>query len=502
MVKMIKTNNVPARSDFYKTDHRRQLPKGITLVYSNFTARMSRIADISKIVSFGLQYFIKKYLVDDFNEHFFGIEKKIAVKQYKRILDNALGKDSVPMDHIEALWELGYLPLHIKALPEGSLVPLQVPLFTVVNTHVDFAWLTNFIETIASATVWGPCTSATTAFEYRKTFEYWARKTGAPKGFVPWQGHDFSFRGMFGCEAAQMSGAGHLLSFTGTDTIPAINFLEEYYNADCEKELVGGSVSASEHACMCAGGKETELETYRRFITEVYPSGIVSIVSDTWDFWNVVTNILPKLKKEIMNRDGKLVIRPDSGDPVLIITGDENAPIGTPENKGLIQCLWDIFGGTTTPEGFKMLDPHIGAIYGDSITRERQQQILARLAANGFASSNVVLGIGSYTYQYVTRDTFGFAMKSTYCEVNGEGREIFKEPKTDKGKNSHKGLIHVSGKSGSYKATFPVSKEMEESSNNELKTVFLDGQFEQDSLKGIRARIEKSIAEYLESIVE
>jgi nicotinamide phosphoribosyltransferase len=195
-------------------------------------------------------------------------------------------------------------------------------------------------------------------------------------------------------EAACMSRAGHLLSFTGTDTIPAIDWLEKYYNADSDKEMIGGSVPATEHSVQCAGGKEDEQETYRRLITEVYPKGIVSVVSDTWDFWNVVTVILPNLKKEIMARDGKLVIRPDSGDPVKIIVGDPEAVDGSPEHKGLIRCLWDTFGGTLSPTGFKMLDPHIGAIYGDSITLDRQWKILSGLAKKGFASSNVVLGIG------------------------------------------------------------------------------------------------------------
>jgi nicotinamide phosphoribosyltransferase len=383
-----------ACTDFYKADHRRQYPEGTEEIYSNFTPRTSRIDNIDRVVFFGLQYFIKKFLTEEFYKTFFLVDEATAVKQYKRRLDNALGKDAVPVDHVVALHRLGYLPLEIKALPEGARVPLQCPMFTVRNTRPEFFWLTNFIETLISATVWGPCTSATTAFEYRKVFEQFQRMTGGPEWLTKWQGHDFSFRGMFGMEAACMSGAGHLLSFTGTDTIPAIDWLEKYYNADSDKEMIGGSVPATEHSVQCAGGKEDEQETYRRLITEVYPKGIVSVVSDTWDFWNVVTVILPNLKKEIMARDGKLVIRPDSGDPVKIIVGDPEAVDGSPEHKGLIRCLWDTFGGTLSPTGFKMLDPHIGAIYGDSITLDRQWKILSGLAKKGFASSNVVLGIG------------------------------------------------------------------------------------------------------------
>lgn len=235
-----------------------------------------------------------------------------------------------------------------------------------------------------------------------------------------------------------------------------------------------------------------EYLAYKRLITEVYPKGIVSIVSDTYDFWAIVTKLLPSLKAEILAREGKVVIRPDSGDPIKIIVGDADAPAGTPENKGLIQCLWETFGGTTTDKGFKVLDQHIGAIYGDSITIERQLAILNGLKAKGFASCNVVLGIGSYTYQHVTRDTFGFAMKSTYCEVNGEGREIFKQPKTDSGKNSHRGLIRVDKVGGTYKAVYPVTREEEQKGC--LEVVFQDGRILRDmTLAQIRANVERNL---------
>ena len=486
--------------DFYKADHRSQYPKGTSKIYSNLTARTSRIASIDKILWFGLQYFIESFLQKEFDE-FFQSNTAFAVRKYKRRLDNALGPDAVSVDHITALHKLGYLPIQIKALKEGTLVPLQVPMMTITNTKPEFFWLVNYIETIASATLWGPSTSATTAYTYRKRFERFASQTGANKDFVKWQGHDFSFRGMFGLEAARMSGAGHLLSFTGTDTVPAIDFLEEYYSADSDKEMVGGSVFATEHSVMCAGGMETEEDTYKRLITEVYPKGAVSIVSDTWDFWAIVTETLPRLKKDIMAREGKVVIRPDSGDPVLILTGDENAPEDSPEHKGLVELLWDIFGGTVTHMGFKTLDPHIGAIYGDSITLERQGQILTRLMQKGFASDNVVLGIGSFTYQYVTRDTFGFAMKATYSETEVNGvkteTELFKAPKTDPGKNSHKGLLHVyEDEKGNIKVKDRAIKEEEE--DGLLELVYKDGKLlRYQTLADIRSIVEDNLAKDL-----
>lgn len=442
------------------------------------------------MVVFGIQYFVQQYLIKTFNETFFHLPKEQAVARYKRRLDNSLGKDAVPMEHIEKLHDLGYLPIHLKALPEGTICPLRVPMTTITNTHPDFGWLTNDLETLKSCVLWHPTTSATIAHEYRKLLDQYAYATSDMVNFVPFQGHDFSFRGASSVESGIVNGAGHLLSFFGTDTIPAIDFLEHHYNANCETEIIGCSVPATEHAVMCLGGKETELETYRRLITQVYPKGIVSIVSDTWDFFKLLTEGLPQLKTEIMARDGKLVIRPDSGDPVKIICGDPSAFPGSSENKGAIQILWELFGGTINSKGFKQLDEHIGLIYGDSITYDRCAAILDQLEQNGFASTNVVFGIGSYTYQYVTRDTFGFAMKATYGEIAGEKREIFKDPITDGGvKKSAKGLLCVSRKmDGGFVLEECVSEHREQ--EGFLQTVFKDGiQYGVTTLADIRTRL-------------
>jgi nicotinamide phosphoribosyltransferase len=482
--------------DGYKVGHKFQYPEGTTLVYSNLTPRKSRSNEVNEIVFFGLQYFVKEYLIHQYDEYFFKRPKAEVLKEYARRMDNYLGKDSITYKHIGDLHDLGYLPLEIKALPEGDLVPMKVPIFTIKNTLPEFFWLTNMLETVLSAILWKPCTSATTAFEYLRTFTRYARETvGKELSFIPWQGHDFSFRGMSGIEDAVMSGAGHLLSFAGTDTIPAIEFLEQYYNSDCEKELIGGSVPATEHSVMCMGTQGEEIKTFERLISEVYPSGIVSIVSDTWDFWQVITEFLPELKARILAREGKVVIRPDSGDPVKIIVGDPDAPAGSPEYKGAIECMWETFGGTITEKGFKLLDGHIGLIYGDSITTERQLAILEGLKQKGFASYNVVLGIGSYTYEYVTRDTFGFAMKATYGEVNGLGRDIFKSPKTDDGtKKSAKGLMQVYRDPATGRLTLKDQCTWEEEGQGELKTVFKDGKLTVDwTLAEIRERVRKNL---------
>jgi nicotinamide phosphoribosyltransferase len=432
--------------DYYKADHRRQYPDDTKLIYSNMTARQSRLPDVDKVVFFGLQYAIKRYLIEEFNNKFFSVDENLAVSRYKRMMDFTLGKDAIDVSHIKALHKLGYLPVLIKAVAEGVEVPIKVPMFTIRNTHPEFAWVTNFLETLISQVVWPMINSATLAHRFRKLCDTWCENTWGDADFTQWQGHDFSARGMFGPEAAFMSGMAHLLSFTGTDTISAIEALETYYNANIEKELVGSSVYATEHSVMCAGTKEGEFDTYERLLTKVYPSGIVSIVSDTWDLWNVVDNYLPKLKDIILARKGKLVIRPDTGDPVDILCGSTERLVDISfKRKGLIERLWDIFGGTVNEKGFKVLDPHIGAIYGDSITYERAEAIFSRLADKGFASTNIVLGIGSFYYQYNTRDTFGQAIKATYAEIGNDQRELFKDPITDNGaaKKSAKGLLAV-----------------------------------------------------------
>lgn len=492
--------NAMLLTDGYKLDHRRQYPKGTEYVYSNWTPRSNVYFPEAKdgAVVFGIQYFIKKYLIKYFNDNFFAVDKDKAVKSFARRINTFLGENEVGTKHIEDLWELGYLPVKIKALPEGSICPIRVPAMTIVNTDPKFFWVTNFLETLISCELWLPMTSATTAKAYRRELERHANKTGFDKGIdLGFLCHDFSMRGMAGLEASIISGMGHLTSFVGSETIPAIDALEEYYSVDAEKELISMTVPATEHSVMCAGGLDDEFGTFKRLLTETYPKGFVSIVSDTWDLWKVVTDFVPRLKKEILEREGRLVIRPDSGDPVDIICGVIEEPKAShgykhtkAERKGVYELLWDTFGGTINEKGYKVLDSHVGVIYGDSITLERQKEIYKRLEEKGFAATNLVLGIGSYTYQYRTRDSLGFAMKATWCQINGEPKEIFKQPKTDSGmKNSLKGLICVEmDKDGKFFATDCVSKE--EETYGCLEVVFEDGKLVKEySLAEIRERL-------------
>lgn len=481
------------QTDGYKLDHRRQYPKGTEFVYSNWTARGSRVPEVDKVIFVGLQSAIQRRLMEDF-EAFFAADVDEICEAYQTMLDNFLGPNDIGTDHIRALHELGYIPLEFKALEEGTPVPLRVPMFTVENTHPDFFWLTNYFETILSSELWQPMTSATTAARIRSMMNDWAIKTTGSIEGVGFLGHDFSMRGMSGAGSANLSALGHLVAFTGTETVPVLQYIQDYYPFE---GFLAGTVPATEHSVMCAGGMEDERETFQRLL-DLYPAGILSVVSDTWDFWGVLENHLPALKDQIMARDGKLVIRPDSGDPADIIAGtqkfartDLNGTVHymprefgegtTPEEKGAIEVLWDLFGGEVNEQGYKVLDSHIGLIYGDAMNFDRINDINRRLAEKGFASTNWVAGIGSYNYQYQTRDTFGFAMKATNVTIEGEDRAIFKDPKTDNGlKKSLKGRIGVfKGEDGEIFATDNMTDVAIAFSdeNNLLETVWKDGKF-------------------------
>ena len=525
-------SEIMTATDGYKLGHIDQYEKDTSKVVSNLTPRKSRIEGIDHVAWAGQQRFIKKYLIKKFQKKFFKLSEDEAVKKYYRRVKNYLpaGSKDVRTDHIRSLHRLGYLPLVILSLPEGVCSPIRVPQTVIYNTIDEFYWVVNYIETLASCEIWKPCTSATIAREYKVIFDYYAMLTVGDTAFTQWQGHDFSMRGMSGLQDAMSSGFGHLISFTGTDTIPAIEYCEKWYNADCEKELIGGSVAATEHAVMCSSTGfyiwdkhngdwiyqgAAELAVFKRLITETYPDGIVSIVSDTWDLWRVLTQYMVELKDVIMARNGKLVIRPDSGDPVKILTGytiDElNAMdklvrdkyIACGADKGVIQLLAETFGTTMSPKGYKLLNEKVGAIYGDSITIPKAIAICQRLMDKQFASINWVAGIGSYTYQYQTRDTFGYAQKSTYCEVKKGDKvyciPIFKDPVTDDGtKKSARGLTAVyKDANGEY--YLKDNATWEEMLNCELKMVFKDGKLLIDqSLAEIRQRMAESIKKDVE----
>ena len=477
--------------DYYKTTHDKQYPKGITKIVSYYTPRMSRISDENELVMFGLQAFIKEYLIRSFNQHFFGRSKEEVLAEYKRVIDNTLGKNIVNYDKIEKLHDLGYLPIEIKAIEEGTRVPIKVPMLEITNTHPDFAWLVNTLETALSCTLWHTQISANVGYRYRQivnTYFDISVDDAIPRSRAL---GDFSMRGQESCESAIKSSAGFCLSFVNTATVPTILFLEEYYNCDCEKEPVAFGAISTEHSVMNSNYAidGNEIAMVRRLLHDIYPSNGFSMVSDSYDYWNMVDNILPACKEDILKHDGYIGIRGDSGDPVKITTET-------------VKRLWQTFGGSVNTKGYKVLDSHIKVIYGDSITPQRAESIYEILVENGFACNNVLLGVGSFSMQCLeqdgtlkpyTRDTFGVAIKATYCEVNGNPIAIFKDPKTDTGnfKKSQRGMCVVyRDKEGNlnYQDGYDTKTISSFEGENLLKQVFQNGKMvKEQTLQEIRA---------------
>lgn len=564
--------------DSYKLSHSAMYAPGTELVYSNFTPRSNTHLNIpvkyktNKVVFYGIQATMRQ-MKEEWDENFFSQPEAEMIAYYQRRTAPFAGDHKPDIEKIRRLHKLGYLPLRVKALPEGSRVNIGVPVFTVRNTLPDFYWFTNYVESYLSDESWKAITVATIADVYKQVIISYADETGGNRDFVDFQGHDFSMRGIDGSIPAARSGSAHLLSFKGSDTLGAVDWLEYYYNA--ANTFVAASVPATEHSIMCLGEQTNEKETIRRLIQDAYPTGIVSIVADSWDFFKVISVYARELKDIIEARQpdsmgfAKVVFRPDSGDPADIICGVEikdysdstyaidlatvkkevaedivnqvvsetdhgecgpseasvifkyqfayyklvvdiswnrydkqyyyedghsiiscTEIVPTPEQLGAVETLWDIFGGTTNDKGYKTLSQKVGLIYGDSITVERADDILRRLKAKGFASDNIVFGIGSYTYQYLTRDTLGFAMKATYGQVNGVGIEIVKDPVTDNGKTkkSAKGYLRVEKEGNDFVLYDQQTAEQEEQGG--LQVVFEDGiAYNVTTLDEIRARL-------------
>lgn len=476
--------------DFYKAVHAEMLPKGITKSVSYFTPRMSRVKMWDKVVMFGLQGFIKTYLIDYFNEYFFKMPPRSAIGTYERIMDASLGKNTYGIEKIRKLYELQYLPIEIGALPEGTRVPMHVPMFYITNTHPDFAWLPQALESLISAESWHPMLAATVGDTYRKIVNKYYDETcdnNIPRNKAL---GSFDFRGEECTESAIKAAAGWCLSFVNTATVPVIPYLEKYYNCNCTQEPVAFGSPSTEHAVMCSNYAvdDDEITLLRRLLTEIYPNTSFSCVLDSYDYWNIIDNVLPQLKPEIMAHNGCMLMRGDSGDCVEVVT------------KTVFK-LWDTFGGTINSKGYKVLDPHVKAIYGDSITIQRCKEIYQILKEHSFACSNVALGVGSFSFQCVeedgilkpfTRDTFSSCIKATYCEIDNKPYPIFKDPKEGGFKKSQKGCCVVRcDADGNY--TFDDGYTWEEAAGhryNELQPIFRDGKLLiDDSLTTIRNRL-------------
>lgn len=416
--------------DFYKAVHSEMLNPKMTKSISYYTPRMSRVNRWDKVVMFGLQMFIKTWLIDYFNENFFDKPENEVVEEYKRIMDNTMGIGIYDIEKIRKLHKLSYLPIEIISVPEGTKVNMKTPMFGITNTNDEFAWLPQALESLISAEMWYPMICATVGDTYRQIVNKYYDLTCDDN--IPRRRAlgNFDFRGDMGVDAALKAGAGWCLSFVNSATVPVIPFLEEMYNCDCTKEEVAFGAVSTEHFVMCSnyavdGDEKTFL---KRLLTELYPNTSFSCVCDSYDYWNVVTKILPELHNEIMNHNGCFLVRGDSGDCVEVVTQT-------------VFKLWDEFGGTINSKGYKVLDPHVKALYGDSITVQRCEEIYQILMENGFSAQNVSLGIGSFSMHCIeedgvlkpfTRDTFSSCIKACDAIIGEKEYAIFKDPKTDR----------------------------------------------------------------------
>ena len=578
---MINAFNPLLMLDFYKCVHAEMYPKGLTKMVSYYTPRMSRLGDVGKVTLFGLQAFIKEYLIEGFNTQFFNRNINEVLDEYNRVLTYTMGAGSYDDEKILRLHQLGYLPLQIRALPEGTRSNIGVPQIEITNTHPDFVWLVNTIETLLSCTMWHTQVSAEVGYRYRQIVDKyvdWTCENVDPSNVLG----DFSMRGQQSAESAIKSSAGWLLSFNNTATVPAIMWMEKNYNCNVTKEVVGRGAISTEHSVMCSNASVDgdEITQIKRLLTEIYPNHSFSMVSDSYDYWNLVTNLLPQCKEEVMNHNGYIGIRGDSGDPIEVIAGKDYKEVNdeefdwimnkpkkwaahyfdypeydfniiikhnedyykvrvecdwtsergawtdkkyyyvddyhvrieeyTPvvEDMGTVWALWQEFGGTVNSKGYKVLDPHVKAIYGDSITPYRCEEIYKRLEAKGFAINNVVLGVGSFsmmclenyndesgefTYSPYTRDTFGIAVKATYAEdADSNPIMIFKQPKGCTWKKSQKGCCFVThDENGNYTYEDELTwEDIEETDNNDLLPVFKDGKMVREwNLADIRTRM-------------
>jgi nicotinic acid phosphoribosyltransferase len=531
--------NLLLMTDVYKLGHLRQYKPGTTKVYSYLCARSTK--KYNDALFFGLQPYLKlletKITKEDAEEFF---------SYYTMILGAQPQQDIV--DKINGLVELGYLPLEIKAVPEGTIINNKNVLATVTNTHPDFYWVVGFFESLLLK-VWAPTTVATKSLQFKRLVSKYTEETSDSGFLLPFLVHDFGYRGVSSEETAEICGAAHLVNFCGTDTVPAVKFMKEVYAGE---GLIGASVPATEHSIHCSFGPSAQDEIdYVTRQMELNPTGLMSVVSDAYDYWRMLTVTLPTVKEQILARDGKYVVRPDSGDPESILCGTAisfkteedarnfligkinswgtltasmqaveidgkyyygnwdhlkevdggynirsitlNEVIPTPEMKGTFRILGEQFGSSINSKGFKELNPKIGVIYGDGMYYERYEKILNRMKDMGYANTNLVVGIGGLLLQQHNRDDLGFAFKATYAEINGEACELYKDPITDPGKKSHKGLMALCKQiDGKYVTVDQVDSIREKS--GELVTVFKDGKTVKEyTLQEIRNRSEGKV---------
>lgn len=449
-------------TDVYKMGHMEQYPKGTNKIYSYLHTRSDR--KYNEIVVYGLQALLKKYLIApiEYNEiEFFIYYREQILGSYSKEVS----------EKMNALYKLGYFPLEIKSFREGTILPAKSVIATITNTIPEFYWVVGFFESLLLH-LWYPMTVASASRQYYKLVENYAKLTCDDLNHLPYSVHDFGYRGCSSEESAAIAGSAHLLNFLGTDTIPALDFIYKYYYPRHDR-TIACSVPASEHSVMCSFGKENEIDAFENMLN-IYPEGIVSIVSDTYDIYALIHKVGAKLKDKILSRNGKVVFRPDSGNPSDILCGDKSVPIGSSAYIGIFELLEKIFGSSINSKGYKVLNPKIGVIYGDGMYYDNFKEILERMKQNGWASSNLVIGVGGILLQNHSRDDLGFSFKATYIEVDGKPRNLMKSPITDPYKKSLTGLISCH-KDEEGKYIFKDNQSWEQENKSLLETIYKDG---------------------------
>jgi nicotinamide phosphoribosyltransferase len=412
-------------TDSYKQSHFLQYPPEARVISAYVEARPNPFSD--EIVFLGLQpllldYFTQPVIAAD-------IDEAEAICVAHGVPFNRAGWEAIVADHG------GYLPLEIKALPEGAIVPAGVPLVQLENTDPRMPWLTTFIETAMLRAIWYPTTVATLSWKCKAVIRAGLEKTSDDvEGQLPFKLHDFGARGVSSAESAGLGGLAHLVNFQGTDTMEALVAARRYYGAD----MAGFSIPAAEHSTMTSWGRDREEAAYANMLDQFDGEGrIVAVVSDSYDLDTAVADIWGgSLREKILARQGTLVVRPDSGDPI-------ETPLRT------VKTLWEKFGGSVNSKGYRVLDPHVRVIQGDGMTVVSIGQLVARMIEEGFAIDNIAFGMGGGMLQHVNRDTLRFAMKANaMLGADGQWHDVFKMPSTDPGKASKAGRQAVVMKDG------------------------------------------------------
>ncbi len=455
--------NFILQTDSYKVTHSKAYPKGLQKIYSYLEARGG---EHNEIVFFGLQYYIKEFLVGQVITQQDIDEAEVFYSQHFGRTDafNREGWEYILNVHG------GRLPLEIKAVPEGTRVGLKNVLMTLVNTDDKCFWLTNYVETLLMK-VWYTISMSTRSFYIRQDIKEFLDLSGTPEA-IDFKCHDFGYRGTTSEEHAALGAASHLLSFMGTDTLAGITLLQEYYSS----AMCGFSIPATEHSIMCSFGRENEIQACENLLTS-YPDGLIACVSDTYDIFNACANIWGGvLKDKVLARNGCLVIRPDSGDPCVVV-------------KMCLEVLWGKFGGIVNDKGYKVLDPHVRIIQGDGMNPETISALYKHITNHGWSADNLTVGSGGgLLVKGLDRDTYKFAIKASAAMINGEWIGLQKDPITDQGKKSKIGHLKLVKDNDQYKTVSSYDAGYTEL-QDELVTVFKNGELLVDqTLEEIKAK--------------